>query len=102
HVLFTLNGFSGNSDKLYDLQFHYLNYVLDSKKGNPVSLAVLYMLLANKLEMNVYGVQLPQHFVLSLHKSPIHDFESEQEMRSSLVFYISAFNKGVIFNRDEV
>jgi len=102
HVLFTLNGFAGNSEKLYDPQNHYLNYVLESKKGNPVSLAILYMILAQKLEMNVYGVKLPQHFVLSLHKNPIDDFRSEQEVRSSFVFYISPFNKGIIFNRDEV
>jgi hypothetical protein len=102
HVLFTLNGFSGNTQNIHDPQNHYLKHVLESKKGNPLSLSVLYLILAEKIRMPVYGVVLPQHCVLSFHKDYILEGDTEQRMKSSILFYINPFNKGIIFNRDDI
>jgi len=102
HVLFTLNGFSGNTQNIHDPQNHYLKYVLESKKGNPVSLSILYLILAEKIRMPVYGVVLPQHCVLSFHKDYVLEGDAEQRIRNSILFYINPFNKGIIFNRDDI
>ncbi|MCY7409422.1 MAG: transglutaminase-like domain-containing protein [Chitinophagales bacterium] len=102
HVLFTLNGFSGNTANIQDPQSNYLNYVLESKKGNPVSLSVLYLILAAKVHMPVYGIHLPQHFVLSFHKDFILKNDEEQKIKSQILFYINPFNKGVIFSRNDI
>ena len=61
-----------------------INAVLESKKGNPISMCVVYMLIAQKLKLPVYGVNLPSLFVLTYKKG------DEQ-------FYINAFNKGLNF-----
>jgi regulator of sirC expression with transglutaminase-like and TPR domain len=66
-----------------------LNVVLQSKKGNPISLCVLYILIARKLEMPVYGVNLPNLFICTF-KSP------------QVQFYINAFNRGLIFSRTDI
>lgn len=102
HVMYQLNGFSGNTTNIHDPQNSYLNVLLDSKKGNPVSLSILYLILADKIKMPVYGINLPQHFVLSFHKEIIEPDESEQKIRSSILFYINPFNKGIIFSRDDI
>ncbi len=102
HVLFTLNGFSGNTQNIHDPQNHYLKHVLESKKGNPVSLAILYLILAEKIRMPVYGIILPQHCVLSFHKDYVLEDDPEQLIKSSILFYINPFNKGIIFNRDDI
>ena len=102
HVMYQLNGFSGNTSNIHDPQNSYINVLLDSKKGNPVSLSILYLILADKIKMPVYGINLPQHFVLSFHKEIIEPDESEQKIRSSILFYINPFNKGIIFSRDDI
>ncbi len=102
HVVFQLNGFTGNTANIHDPQNAYLNVMLETKKGNPVSLAMLYLILANKIKMPVYGINLPQHFVLSFHKDLLETDEPEQKIRSSLLFYINPFNKGIIFSRDDI
>jgi len=102
HVLFTLNGFAGNTQNIHDPQNHYLKHVLESKKGNPVSLSILYLILAEKIRMPVYGVHLPQHFILSFHKDYVLEGDSEQRVKNSILFYVNPFNKGIIFNRDDI
>jgi regulator of sirC expression with transglutaminase-like and TPR domain len=101
-VLYTLNGFSGNSTNIHDPQNNYLNHVLETKKGNPVSLSVLYLILAAKVHMPVYGVHLPQHFVLSFQKDFIEGEKDQNKIKSQILFYINPFNKGVIFSRNDI
>lgn len=102
HVLFTLNGFSGNTQNIHDPQNHFLKYLIESRKGNPVSLSILYLILAEKIKMPVYGVILPQHFVLSFHKDFLTESDSQAWIKNSILFYINPFNKGIIFNRDDI
>src|SRR3546814_522681 len=65
HVFFKVHGFSGNTVNHQDPQNSYLNLVLESKKGNQISLALIYSLVAQKLDIPIYGVNLPQHFILA-------------------------------------
>ena len=102
HVFYTLNGFSPNTSNINDPQNSYLNILLETRKGNPVSLSVLYLILAAKIKMPAYGINLPQHFVLSFHKDLIGIDDTEQKIRSGILFYINPFNKGLIFSRDDI
>ena len=102
HVLYTLQGFSGNTQNIHDPQNHFLKYVMESKKGNPVSLAIFYLILAEKIKMPVYGIVLPQHFVVSFHKDFLTASDSQAWIKNSILFYINPFNKGIIFNRDDI
>ena len=45
YILFDLHGFSGNKKNYHSPQNSYLNSVLETKKGNPLSLAILYCIL---------------------------------------------------------
>ena len=102
HVLFSLNGFSGNTQNIHDPQNNFLKYVLESRKGNPVSLSILYLILAEQVKMPVYGIILPQHFVVSFHKDFLSESDSQAWIKNSILFYINPFNKGIIFNRDDI
>jgi regulator of sirC expression with transglutaminase-like and TPR domain len=66
-----------------------LSTVIDTKKGNPISLCAIYMLVAKKLGLPIYGVNLPNLFVLT--------YKSQD-----VTFYINAFNKGLVFSRQDV
>jgi regulator of sirC expression with transglutaminase-like and TPR domain len=97
HVLYNLYGFSGNTTNHLDPQNSYLSQVLESKKGNQISLAIIYSVVAQKLDIPIYGVNLPQHFILAY-----MDETAKSELESGILFYINAFNKGFIFGRRDV
>lgn len=96
HIFYNQYGFSGNTKNHHDPQNSYLNQVLESKKGNQISLAIIYATLAQKLDIPVYGVNLPQHFILG------YIDESNAEKEYGVLFYINAFNKGAIFGKHDV
>jgi len=70
---------------------------MESKKGNQISLAIIYATLAQKLDIPVYGVNLPQHFILGY-----IDESKREEHEFGVLFYINAFNKGAIFGKHDV
>ncbi len=81
--------FTSNTKNFHSVNNSMLNIVLETRKGNPISLCVIYMLIAQKLKMPVYGVNLPNLFILTY---KANDFQ----------FYINAFNKGLIFTRSDI
>lgn len=54
----------GNGDDYYDPQNSYLNRVLDRSKGIPLSLGVVWIEIARRLEWPVQGVSFPGHFLV--------------------------------------
>jgi len=97
HVFYNIYGFSGNTTNHQDPQNSYLSQVLETKKGSQTSLAIIYSIIAQKLDIPVYGVNLPQHFILAY-----MDESRESNFESGILFYINAFNKGLIFGRRDV
>ncbi|MDO1447289.1 transglutaminase-like domain-containing protein [Rhodocytophaga aerolata] len=88
-IMFSKLKFAANTKNFHSPSNCMLNIVLDSKRGNPISLCVVYMLVANKLKMPVYGVNLPNLFVLTYKTN-----ESQ--------FYINVFSKGIIFSKADI
>lgn len=97
HVFYHIYGFSGNTSNHQDPQNSYLSQVIETKKGNQILLAIIYSIIAQKLDIPVHGVNLPQHFILAY-----LDESKESEFESGILFYINAFNKGFIFGRRDV
>lgn len=59
-------GFDGNHEDYYDPRNSYLNDVVDRRLGNPISLAVVQMALAQRLGIGLQGVSFPGHFLVRL------------------------------------
>ncbi len=89
NVLFNDLKFSANTKNFHSPGNSMLKTVLETKKGNPISLCCVYLLVAKKLGLPIYGVNLPNLFVLT--------FKSDK-----LNFYINAFNKGLIFSKQDI
>ncbi len=62
--LFNELGFHGNEDDYFDPLNSCLNQVLERRTGIPVTLSVMYMEIARRLAMPVFGIGLPRHFVI--------------------------------------
>jgi regulator of sirC expression with transglutaminase-like and TPR domain len=57
-------GFSGNTEDYYDVRNSYLHTVIETRKGIPISLSCIYLLLAERLGLPFYGVGMPSHFLV--------------------------------------
>jgi regulator of sirC expression with transglutaminase-like and TPR domain len=62
--LFVEAGFRGNDEDYYNPENSCLNRVLETKRGIPITLSVIYMEIARRLSKQVSGVGLPGHFVI--------------------------------------
>ncbi len=61
--------FSGDEQNFYDPENTYFNRVLDRRVGNPISLSLLYLLLARRLRLPMVGIGLPGHFLCRFQSS---------------------------------
>ena len=89
-VLFNKLKFGANTKNFHSPGNSMLNIVLESRKGNPITLCVIYMMVAQKLKLPVHGVNLPNLFVLT--------YKDSRQAQ----FYINPFNKGLIFTRQDI
>jgi len=107
HILFDVHGFRGNKKNYHAAQNSYINSVLETRKGNPLSLSIVYIVLAERLGVPIYGVNLPNHFILAyvdeynimrfLEQGAAPEGES-----ADVLFYINAFSKGSIVHKSEI
>jgi regulator of sirC expression with transglutaminase-like and TPR domain len=101
-VLFNEYGFSGNTANFHAPQNSFINTVIESKRGNPILLSVIYTILAQDLDIPVYGVNLPEHFILC-YQHIIHDKDTQYTFPdANIIFYINAFSKGSVFGKEEI
>ncbi|MCX6247430.1 MAG: transglutaminase-like domain-containing protein [Bacteroidetes bacterium] len=98
HILYQVHNFDGNKINLFAPQNFYLNTFLETRKGSALSLGILYIILARKLNIPVYGVNLPQHFILAY----VSELAAEVPSLEDVLFYINPFNKGAVFTRKEI
>ena len=59
-------GFAGNVNDYYDPRNSYLNEVLVTRRGIPITLALLYIEIASQLGLSAHGVSFPGHFLIKL------------------------------------
>ena len=62
-VLFEEVGFAGNDQDYYNPENSYLSRVLATRRGIPISLALIYKAVAEELNLHVLGVNCPGHFL---------------------------------------
>lgn len=88
-VIFNKLKFGANTKNFHSPGNSMINIVLETRKGNPITLCVIYLLIAQKLKLPMHGVNLPNLFILT-YKDDNHQF------------YINAFNRGLIFSRQDI
>lgn len=102
HILFTVHGFEGNKNNYTAPQNSYIADVLSSKRGNPLSLAILYQVLSTRLDIPIYGVNLPNHFVLAFLDENRMGMAPDASYDSGVLFYVNPFSGGTIIHKSEI
>lgn len=64
--LFDEMGFQGNADDYYNPANSYLPAVLETRRGLPITLSLLYKIVAERLGLRVWGIGLPGHFLVGV------------------------------------
>lgn len=88
-VFFDKLGFGPATKNIHAVSNSMLSQVLETKKGNPIMLCSIYMIVAQKLKMPFFGVKLPNLFVL-IYKTEITQF------------YVNVFNRGVVIHKLDI
>ena len=89
HYLFVTHGFRGQGNDLIVPAASYMNQVLDCKKGLPISLSALFIFLGRRLDLPVFGVGMPFHFIAK-YKTP-----------DGMEFLFDPYNKGQLLTPNE-
>ncbi len=98
HILFNVHHFDGKWSNSSDPQYFYLNNLLETHQGSPLTLGMLYMILAKQVNLPVYGINLPRHFVLAY----LLEHEITSPTAEDVLFYINPMSRGTVFTRREI
>ena len=88
-VIFNKLRFSANTRNFHSPNNSFINSLLETKKGNPIGLCVLYIMVGQRLNLPIWGVNLPNLFICT--------YKTEQAQ-----FYVNAFNRGLIFSKSDI
>ncbi|MCI5054468.1 MAG: transglutaminase-like domain-containing protein [Flavobacteriales bacterium] len=100
HIIFEVHKYTANTTNYHAPQNSYLIDVLETRKGNPLTLSCLYILLAEKLNLPIYGVNLPRHFILA-YLDP-YTLTKNYQLGKRVLFYVNPFNKGSFLSKREI
>ncbi|MBL1174685.1 SirB1 family protein [Pantanalinema sp. GBBB05] len=88
HYLYDDLGYRGNTDDYYDPRNSFLNDVIDRRTGIPITLSLLYLAIARRIDFPMVGIGMPGHFLIR---------PTVQEME----VFVDPFNQGeVLFLED--
>ncbi len=88
NVIFDREGFRGNSNNYYEPENSYINRVIDRRLGIPISLGAIVLIIAERLSLPIFGVNMPAHFMLKYER---YNFE----------LFIDPFNQGRILDKQD-
>ncbi|XP_060594764.1 F-box only protein 21-like isoform X2 [Ruditapes philippinarum] len=86
-VMFNKHKFEGNKTRYYDINNSYINKVLSSETGIPITLSIVYSAIARRLGVICEPVNAPSHFLLRWKQDPSQSLEH-------MYTYIDVFNGG--------
>jgi hypothetical protein len=102
HFLFNLNEFSINFKNIHSPQNSFLNQLLDTKKGNPVSLSIFYTIVARMLELPARFIDFPKNPLVAIVDARLAKKVHGDNTHSDVLFYINPSNKGSITSIKEI
>ncbi|MEN8155964.1 MAG: transglutaminase-like domain-containing protein [Bacteroidota bacterium] len=96
YFLYEIHKFDKSLKRAHSPHLYLINHVLDTHKGSPVLLGLIYAELARRLNLPIYGVNLPRNFVLCYYD------QDYQEDPNGIMFYINPSDKGGVLGVKEL
>lgn len=103
HIIFEIHKFKSDRRSLKSIQSHFLNNLLESRKGSNLALGILYLIITESIDLPIFGIDLPRHFILACSSAKIEKIEKNELCSSDKVlFYINPFTKGSVLSKKEI
>lgn len=102
HFLYNVNGFTINHKNIHSPQNCFINQLLDTKKGNPVSMSILYIIIARQLELPAQFIDFPKNPLVAIVDPKIARKVHGENVKSDVLFYINPANRGSITSIKEI
>jgi regulator of sirC expression with transglutaminase-like and TPR domain len=102
HFIFHINAFSVNLNNINSPQNCYLNQLLETKKGNQVSVGILYTILARQLGLPAQLTDFPNNPLVAVVDAVLAKKVHGKNSCTNVIFYVNPSNKGAITNRKEI
>jgi regulator of sirC expression with transglutaminase-like and TPR domain len=96
YFFYDIHKYDRSLKKAHTPQLYLVNHVLDTCKGSPVMLGMIYTELARRLNLPIYGVNLPRNFVLCYYDPEYH------EDPNNILFYINPSDRGAVLSLREL
>ena len=96
YFLYDIHRFDKSVKKTHTPHLYMVNHVIETLKGSPVMLGLIYAELARRLNLPIYGVNLPRNFVLCYYDEDYH------EDPNGILFYINPSDKGAVLGLKEL
>jgi hypothetical protein len=102
HFIFNLNGYTVNHTNPHSPQNCFFNQLLDTKKGNAVSMSIFYTIVARAIELPAKLVDFPRNPLVAITDANIAHKVHGDDCETDVIFYVNPANKGAITSRKEV
>lgn len=102
HIFYDVYKFRGKLPIQVKLNDYYLNDLLDTQKGSATALGILYISIAQSMDIPIFGVDLHHHFVLAYMDDTIETREADNYSEEDVLFFIAMINKGSIFTKKDI
>ncbi len=102
HVFYRVYQYDALQGEKAVLPPYLLGNVLRMQRGNPLTLAMLYLIVTQKLGMPVFGVNLPRHLILAFTNGSALPRPASDITEKEILFYINPFNQGAVFRKSEI
>ncbi len=102
HVFYNVHKFDALQEKKPVLAPYLLGNVLRMQKGNSLSMALLYLIIAQRLNIPMFGVSLPKHLILAFTNGKTMLKTASDYHEEEVLFYLNPFNKGAVFRKGEI
>ena len=95
-------GFNGNIRDYAGIQNSFINKIFENKVGNPIGLSAIYLLVAEKLNIPLVGINSPKHFILGyVNDNFTYEDVIDGTVMENINFYIDPFNYGLMLGVDD-
>ncbi len=102
HIFFNRYKFKIDKENTESPQNSYINRVLDTRKGNPISISIIYTLIARSLDLPIHYIDFETNPLVGFFDKEIARLENEEGNNNQILFYINPSNKGAIIGPREI
>lgn len=91
-ILYNYYQLSGNEISYESPNDFFINKVLECKRGNAISMGILYQVMCDLLDINASIINVPKQMIIAFYHTDFYADKSKEDARAKIHFYVDAVN----------